>query len=284
MKGSTLFGILLGLAAILGSFFFEGGTPDMLFLIPGMTIVIVGTLAAGIAGHDFAMIKRLPRLFKIAFNPPVYDFKEILEQIIQYAAIARRDGILALEGKLKNAKHPYLKKFFEICIDGATPDTFNRIANNEIHYISERHMVNIGFFNKLGGYSPTMGIIGTVMGLILSFASVGSDPNILIRHIGTAFIATLWGILMANIVWLPMGDKLRTIHDNEINLLQMMLDGVEAVQSGETPTVIRARLISAFPLEEQEQIYKGRKIYNIPPPDKITDSGNSIVDNTIKKQ
>ncbi len=283
MKGSTLFGIILGLVAILGSFFLEGGTPDMLFLIPGMTIVIVGTLAAGLAGHDFAMMKRMPKLIKIAISPPVYNLREILEQIIEYASIARRDGILALEGRLKNAKHPYLKKFFEICIDGATPETFTRIANSEIHNISERHMFNIGFFNKLGGYSPTMGIIGTVMGLILSFASVGADPNVLIRHIGTAFIATLWGILMANIVWLPLGDKLRTIHDHEINVLQMMMEGVEAVQAGETPTVIRARLISAFPLEEQELIYKGRKIYNIPPKDKTETPLPTIIENTINK-
>jgi chemotaxis protein MotA len=128
-----------------------------------------------------------------------------------------------------------------------------------------------------------MGIIGTVMGLILSFASVGADPNVLIRHIGTAFIATLWGILMANIVWLPIGDKLRTIHDHEINVLQMMMEGVEAVQAGETPTVIRARLISAFPLEEQEQIYKGRKIYNIPPKEKPDNPQATVIENTITK-
>src|SRR3989339_730242 len=114
----------------------------------------------------------------------------------------------------------------------------------------------INFFIKMGGYSPTMGIIGTVMGLIATLAAAGSDPNILIHHIASAFIATMWGIFMANIVWLPVGDKLKSLHEHEMTLLHVMLDGAYSVQLGEMPSVIRAKLMSAFPLVEQELMEK----------------------------
>ncbi|MFP4369930.1 MAG: motility protein A [Candidatus Kapaibacterium sp.] len=259
MKASTLTGIIAGIIAIFGAFLWEGGTLDTLFMLPAMTIVIGGTLAAGLAGTSFRQMSKIPALFRVAVSPKKYDIETIIKQIVEYSTYARREGILSLESRLDKLKHPYLKKLFEICIDGADPQVLQNIAHNEMHHLEERHNSNIGLFEKLGGYSPTFGIIGTVMGLISVLASAGSDPEVLIHHIASAFIATMWGILLANILWLPLADKLRTLHDSEMQLMEVMLEGVYAVQLGETPTVIRSRLISALPLYRQREILRNQK-------------------------
>lgn len=256
MKASTLIGILCGVLAIFGAFLWEGGTLDALFMLPAMLIVFGGTLAAGLAGSSMQQMGQIPRLVFLAFNPPKHDVKQIINQIVMFSIIARKDGILALEPKLAQVQHPFLRKLIKICIDGADPETLLRIVETEIGYITERHNANINLFVKMGGYSPTMGIIGTVMGLISTLASAGSEPNVLIHHIASAFIATMWGIFMANIVWLPIGDKLRTLHNEEIQLLQVMLDGAYSVQLGEMPSVIKAKLISVFPISEQSNILR----------------------------
>lgn len=255
MKGSTSIGIILGTVAILGSFLLEGGRADNLFLLPPMIIVIVGTLAAGLAGHSFKLFFQMPYLIRLTLNPPEYDIKGIIQQVVLFSAIARKEGLLSLENRLKDAKHPYLRKIFENVIDGADPEALESLVDNEIQAITDRHLVNIGFFNKLGGYSPTMGIIGTVMGLIATLASVGSEPTVLIANIASAFIATLWGIFMANIVWLPIADKLRFLHDEEMQVLHIIINGVKAMQKGEIPMVIHAKLVSALPLSEQKSVF-----------------------------
>ncbi len=255
MKASTLIGILFGFLAIFGAFVWEGGTLDALIMLPAMLIVFGGTLAAGLAGSSFADIARLPKLFWLAVNPPKYEIDKIVKQIIEFSYIARRQGILTLEDKISEMKHPFMQKLFQICIDGSDPETLHSIVQSEIANISLRHNKNIGLFVKLGGYSPTMGIIGTVMGLISTLAAAGSDPNILIHHIASAFIATMWGIFMANIVWLPIGDKLRAMHNEEIQIINIMFEGVYSVQLGETPMVIKQKMIGAFPLQTQKAIF-----------------------------
>jgi len=256
MKASTLLGILCGFVAIFGAFLWEGGTLGALIMLPAMLIVFGGTLAAGMAGSSMAQVAKMPRLFYISFFPKAYNINEIIEQIVEFSIVARKEGILSLESRLKFVKHPYLRKLFQLCIDGADPDTIVKIVDSDMNYITLRHNANINLFIKMGGYSPTMGIIGTVMGLIATLAAAGSDPNILIHHIASAFIATMWGIFMANIVWLPVGDKLKSLHENEMTLLHVMLDGAYSVQLGEMPSVIRAKLMSAFTLVDQERMEK----------------------------
>ena len=279
MNASTMIGILVGALSIFGAFLWEGGQIGSLFMWPAILIVFGGTIAAGVAGSSLGMLKEMPKLIKVAFFPKKYDVEAIIHQIVLFAGIARKEGILAIEHRLNNVKHPYMTKFFEVCIDGADPDTLEQIFKTEIAYITERHNANIAFFNKLGGYSPTMGIIGTVMGLISTLASAGSDPNILIHHIASAFIATMWGIFMANIVWLPIADKLQLLHDEEIVLMQVMLDGVRSVQLGETPIVIQNRLASAFPLSMQKKFISKRKTAE-PPQPSIVEPSPAVFDSS----
>jgi chemotaxis protein MotA len=117
-----------------------------------------------------------------------------------------------------------------------------------------RHMMNINIFSKMGGYAPTMGIIGTVLALILTLGAAGSDPTVLIRNIATAFIATLWGIFSANLIWFPIADRLKQCHLEEKFIMELSLEGAIALTSGEIPSVVKSRLISMLPQKEQIKI------------------------------
>ncbi len=256
MKTNTLVGIILGIVAIFGAYLLEGGKPDSLFAVSPMIIVLGGTFAAGLAGTSFKTVANVPTLFKIILFPNKYDFKQIVDQLVYFSQLSRLEGILALETKLDTIKYPFLRKMVELSIDGSDPQTLEQIFRTEISFITERHFNHINLFAKFAGYSPTMGIIGTVMGLILTFANAGDDINKLIHHIGTAFIATMWGIFMANIVWLPISDRLKFLHDEEMQVYELMLLGVQGLMIGETPTVIQSRLVSIFPIKEQIEILK----------------------------
>lgn len=250
----TIAGLLFGLISIFGSFMMEGGNLGALIMIPAMTIVIGGTFATAMIGTSFKQFSRIWRFALIAFMPPKHDVEKLIETIVRYATIARKDGLLALEKELNAAQHAFLKKMLRFAIDGTDPQTMRTVAETEIGFLNERHNSNAQIFQKMGGYAPTMGIIGTVMGLIVTLANAGGNPNDLIHHIASAFIATLWGIFTANIIWLPIADKLKTIHGEESLVMELALEGVLSLQAGEIPAIVRAKLRSMLPTEEQGEV------------------------------
>jgi chemotaxis protein MotA len=250
----TIAGLAFGLVSIFGSFLMEGGKLGALIMIPAMTIVFGGTFATAMIGTSFKQFSKIWKFALVAFMPPKHNVEEIIESIVRYATIARKDGLLALEKELNSIQHSFLKKMLRFAIDGTDPQTMRAVAEAEVGFLNERHSSNAAVFQKMGGYSPTMGIIGTVMGLIVTLANAGGDPNDLIHHIATAFIATLWGIFMANIVWLPIGDKLKTINSEENLVMEVTLEGVLSLQAGEIPAIVKAKLRAMLPSSEQGEI------------------------------
>ena len=250
----TIVGLAFGIISIFGSFLMEGGKIGALIMIPAMTIVFGGTFATAMIGTSFKQFGKMWKFAIIAFMPPKHDVEKLIESIVKYATVARKDGLLALEKELGGIQHSFLKKMLRFAIDGTDPQTMRAVADAEMGFLNERHTSNAQIFQKMGGYSPTMGIIGTVMGLIVTLANAGGDPNDLIHHIATAFIATLWGIFMANIVWLPIADKLKTIHSQENLVMEITLEGVLALQAGEIPAIVRAKLRAMLPSSEQGEI------------------------------
>ena len=224
---TTAGGLVLGVIAIFGSFMLEGGSIGALILLPAMTIVFLGTFSAAMIGTSLKNFMQIGTMLKLALFPPSYEVKDTIESIgIAYETVRDRAGTLPLltpmsevagrmsvqvgatylekeRGGISNA---FMKKILRFAIDGTEPEVLRALAETEVNYVGERHGRAAAIFQKMGGYSPTMGIIGTVMGLIATLASAGEDANILIRHIASAFIATLWGVFMANIVWLPIAD------------------------------------------------------------------------------
>jgi chemotaxis protein MotA len=253
-KYGALFGLALGLFSIFGSFFYEGGAFVALFLLPPIIVVFGGTFAVTIIGFGFEKFRNMWSLIELAYNPRHYDVIKIIDIIVEFAMKARKEGLLSIEAELEKVPYFFPRKLLKLAVDGTDPDSMQNIASIEMKAMQDRHYSNVFIFMKMGGYAPTMGILGTVMALIVTLAKAGSDPNVLIHNIASAFIATLWGVFSANIFWLPIADKLKECHLEEKHMMEISLEGVLAIESGEIPSVIRSRLISMLPQREQAKM------------------------------
>lgn len=250
----TFIGLSLGLGSIFGAFLIEGGSLKALFLLPPLIIVFGGTFSAVIIGFGFDKFKEAIKLVRLAYIPPQYNLARLINSLIEISIVSRRQGLLIIENELVRIEHEFPKKLLRYLIDGTDTRDLENMAFLEMKTMEDRHFSNIQIFTKMGGYAPTMGIIGTVMGLIMTLASAGNNPNILIHNIASAFIATLWGIVSANIFWLPIGDKLKKCHLQEKNMMEISMEGVLAIQQGEVPSIVKARLTSMLPQREQRRI------------------------------
>ena len=249
---NTLFGILTGTLIIIASFYFENGDPIWIVSFTAILVVIGGSIIATIAGSNLKDIKNIPNIFKIAFSEVNYNYENIINKIVFLSTKARRDGALSLESELDNINEPFFRKLVQYVIDGVDKDNYEKICETELNYISDRHETNIDIFQRIAGFSPTMGVLGTIISLITTLASTSNDPAELIQRIAFAFITTFWGIFMANFVWIPIADKLRNRHNAEIQVYQMMIDGVYGIVSGEVPSVVRVRLTGFYPTGQFE--------------------------------
>lgn len=248
MDQATVVGLIIGLVAIFGSFLMEGGSIAAIIQIPAIVIVMGGTIAAAMIGFSLKLVLQLPQIIRIAVFPQNHEYGNMIETLVKFATIARRDGVLALERELESVKDVrFLHNGMIHMIDGIDVDSVRKLMEEERECILERHSVNSAVLTKMGGYSPTMGIIGTVMGLIVTLANAGEDPAELVRHIAMAFVATLWGVFMANIVWLPLADKLKFRSAEEGLLLDIVANGIIAIQNGTSPSLIRRNLELMLP-------------------------------------
>ncbi|RKX24964.1 MAG: flagellar motor protein [Candidatus Zixiibacteriota bacterium] len=243
MDFATILGLILSLGAIVGAYSLEGGTFESVFLLAPMMIVVGGTLGATIVTTSVDTVIRVPSYLRLAFFGNKHRVDVIINRIIRLAEKARREGILGLEADMKGIRQPFFKKAVLLLIDGTEVTVLREILETEIAYIEERHKRGIIFFQKAGGFAPTLGILGTVLGLIQALGST-SDAAQMASAIAAAFIATLWGVGLANLFFLPVSDKLRMRHDEEMAYLDLIMEGVVAIQSGDNPRSIRTRLNS----------------------------------------
>jgi len=250
-KFGAVFGLLIGLFSIFGAFLAEGGSFHTLFLFSSMIIVFGGTFSAIIIGFGLDKFATIITLIRLAYFPRKFDIHKLIDNFVELSIKARREGLLTIEKDLNKFQDLFPRKMTKFALDGTDPDSLQSLANLEMKAMQERHFSNIFIFTKMGGYAPTMGIIGTVMGLIMTLANAGTDPNLLIKNIASAFIATLWGIFSANILWLPVGDRLKRCHLEEKNMMEISLEGVLTLQSGEIPSIMKARLLGMLPQKDQ---------------------------------
>ncbi|RJP77057.1 MAG: motility protein A [Candidatus Zixiibacteriota bacterium] len=252
MDQATIIGLILGLVAIFGSFMLEGGTLAAILQVPAIMIVVGGTFATAMIGFSMKIVMQLPNVIRVAIFPQKWDYKQMIETLVQFATIARRDGVLALERELETVKDMrFLYNGMMHMIDGIDAESVRTLMEEEKENILARHETNTAVLTKMGGYSPTMGIIGTVLGLINTLANAGEDPTELVHHIAMAFIATLWGVFLANVVWLPLADKLKFRSQEEALLLDIITNGIIAIQNGTSPTLIRRNLELMLPPTER---------------------------------
>ncbi len=243
MDIATFGGLILGIGAVVVSFVLEGGNLNSIVQGPAMMIVIGGTIGATVVTTSVYTVRQVPTFIRLAFSTRKADLMETVERIVKLSEKARKEGILGLENELGKISDPFFRKAVRLVIDGSETTDLKSILETEIAYVEDRHKKGILFFQKMGGFSPTMGIIGTVLGLIHTLSNTANADR-MAQAIAGAFIATLWGVALANLCYLPLSDKLKMRHEEELAKLDLITEGVIAIQSGDNPRVVRTKLLS----------------------------------------
>jgi chemotaxis protein MotA len=234
-------GIMICLGAMMVADVLDGGSPAA-FLNPSAILLIFGaTFGATIASTSLKQFMTFPKLLGMSLKPRVSDITTIREMLIKFAERARREGLLALESEVEAVKDPFIRHGLQMVIDGLEPDTVEEILEIEIESMQARHMKGIDMFAKMGGYSPTFGVLGTVMGLVSVLANL-ADPSGLGESIATAFIATLFGVGAANILWLPVSANLKSKDAEEAKERHLALAAMLAIQAGDNPRIVAQKL------------------------------------------
>jgi chemotaxis protein MotA len=250
---ASLIGIVLALVALLVTMIMEGSSPMAIILLPPLILVFGGTFGAAIAGSAMADVKKIGGWFKQALLPPqVPPIADRIQTLVSLAEKARKEGLLALEAQVKEIDDPFLKRGLQMGIDGTDPEELRSVLEGEISAKKAEDKVAAKFFTAMGGYAPTVGIIGTVVGLIHVLENL-SNPESLGPLIAGAFVATLWGVLSANIFWLPMGAKITRISELQAAQMELLVEGITEIQAGTSPRAVRLKLTSLVPPSEVKQ-------------------------------
>jgi chemotaxis protein MotA len=250
MDPATLIGIALAMGALLVTMLLEGSSPMAIILLPPLLLVFGGTFGAAIAGSAMADVKKMGGWFKQALMPAkVPPIADRIATLVSLAEKARKEGLLALEAQVKDIDDPFLKRGLQMGIDGTDPEELRTVLEGEISAKKSEDKVAAKFFTAMGGYAPTVGIIGTVVGLIHVLENL-SNPESLGPLIAGAFVATLWGVLSANIFWLPMGAKITRISELQAAQMELLVEGITEIQAGTSPRAVRQKLTALVPPSE----------------------------------
>lgn len=237
----SIVGIIVAFGAILLGQHLEGGHLSALVNGPAILIVGGGSLGAMMVQSPLPVFLRAIRMFVWLFRPPVPPMAQTLERIIGWSHVARKDGLLGLEKLVEDEPDMFTRKGLQLLVDGNEPDTIRNTLDLDIGATEARHMQSAKVFESMGGYSPTIGIIGAVLGLIHVMGNL-ADPSRLGSGIATAFVATIYGVGLANLFLLPAGNKLKAIVKQQAQYQEMISEGLIAIAEGENPRIIETRL------------------------------------------
>ncbi len=252
MDPAGLIGIGVALTAIFGAMLIEGAEPMSILLPAPLLLVWVGTLGVGVAGHTVRDVKKAFASVPRALRSRTPDPSATIDTVVALADRARREGLLALEDSAREIDDEFLRTGLQAAIDGTDPEDLRIVLEDRIATKRTQDRVNSKYFQDMGGYAPTIGIIGTVISLVHVLENL-SEPATLGHSIAAAFVATLWGILSANVVWLPLSARIKRISDLECAHMEVTLEGLLAVQAGANPRVVGERLRSLVPHDLVQQ-------------------------------
>jgi len=248
MEKGTLIGLPVCFLAMIVGAVLKGANPVALFTnAPAMIIVFVGALSATMISMSWKDTANFPKYFKKALSPgPEHDTREQIEQIVTLTNRARTEGLLALDEEAKNIEDPFFRRGIQMAVDGTDPQQLAMAMNAEVKALQERHKIGQQWFTQAGIFAPTFGIIGAVFGLMAVMAKL-DDPSHLGSGIAAAFVATFWGVFLANGVFLPMANKLKRLSGEEVASMKLTIEGVLAIQAGTSPRVVEQSLLAHLP-------------------------------------
>lgn len=251
----SVVGVLLGLVAILGGNFLEGGHLAGLYNGPAAVIVLGGTLGAALLQTPARTWKHMLLLLPWVLRPPLVELRATISQVVGWCKLSRRDGLLGLEGQIAKIKDDFTAKGIQLLVDGNDPDIIKSALEVELVIRENRDIEAARVLESMGGYAPTIGIIGAVMGLIHVMGNL-SDPSKLGSGIATAFVATIYGVGLANLILIPMANKIKANALAVSQTRELIVEGIIAVANGENPRAVELRLIGYLDAKEQAPILK----------------------------
>lgn len=237
----SLIGLIIGFAGILLGQSMDGGSLESLLNGPALLIVFGGSLGAVMVQSSPAAFRRALRMLLWIFIPPRIGEQEQIARIVGWSHTARKEGLLGLENIVESETDPFIQKALQLLVDGSEPDMIRSVMDVDIDTLEQNDLQGARVWDGLGGYSPTIGIIGAVIGLIHVMQNL-ADPSRLGIGIATAFVATIYGVGMANLVFLPIGTKLRTNVNRLTVSREMLVEGIVSIAEGENPRNIETRL------------------------------------------
>jgi chemotaxis protein MotA len=253
MEKGSMIGLIVTIVGVFGSAVMHGIQPTFLFLeIASLMIVWLGSIGATMTSFPFEATQNLGKYVgKAMKGGEVHAPTETISQIVLLTNRARAEGLLALEEEAKNIEDPFFRKGIELAVDGTDPETVKKTLNAEISAMRDRHKTGQGWCTQAGVFAPTFGIIGAVFGLMATMAQLDS-PSKVGEGIAGAFVATFWGVFLANGVWLPFANKLKVLSQAEVAHKQLIVEGIMAIQAGVSPRVVEELLLSHVPPSQRE--------------------------------
>ncbi len=237
----SIAGILIGLTAIVGGNALEGGHLSGLANGPAAVIVIGGTLGAAMLQTPMATFQHAFAILRWIFFPPTHNMQQRIDSVINWSLTARKEGLLGLEAITEEERDPFARKGLQLLVDGGEPEAIRSILEVELITQEDKDISASKVFEAMGGYSPTIGIIGAVMGLIHVMGNL-ADPSKLGAGIATAFVATIYGVGAANLLFLPIAAKLKATIKAHSSQREMVVEGLIAIADGENPRTIEMKL------------------------------------------
>ncbi|MDF3035016.1 MAG: motA2 [Paucimonas sp.] len=245
MDWASVAGILIAIGGILLGQALEGGRLGSLVQPAALLIVMMGTVGAVILQNGFDRFRRAMKMTSHVFSKDKVDEDALIREMAMWSATARREGLLSLERFINEVKDPFVSKGLRLVVDGFDPHKVREILDNDIdaYEMQERSVVKV--WESAGGYAPTIGILGAVLGLIHVMENL-SDPSKLGSGIAVAFVATIYGVGLANLVFLPIGGRLKTVVSTEVARRERLAQAFEGIASGDNPRLIEERMASRF--------------------------------------
>jgi chemotaxis protein MotA len=241
MDFNSIIGIIIALTAVFGGQALEGGHPGSLIQFTSLAIVLGGTLGAVLLQSPLRQFVLGMKMSRWIFVPPRLDAGGLLEHIVIWSSISRKEGLLALDTRIQGIDDPFIKKGLQLVVDGTEPQVLKQVLEVEIETFDELHRQGARIWEAAGGYAPTIGILGAVMGLIQVMENL-SDPTRLGAGIAVAFVATIYGVGLANLAFLPIANKLKSLISRQVLMREMLVDGLVGIAKGENPRLITGRL------------------------------------------
>ncbi|MFY8134041.1 MAG: flagellar motor protein [Aquimonas sp.] len=242
----SLIGIVLGLVAIIGGAVAKGAGLSSLWSAAAFIIVILGTLAAILVQTPMPTFRRALQIFVWIVKPPEDPGRQLLTQIVGWSTRARKDGLLGLESDVDKLSDPFLRKGLQMLVDGNEPDTLRKVLEIDLISQEQTDLAAAKVFEGMGIYAPTLGIIGAVLGLMAVMQNL-ADPSKLGVGIAAAFTATIYGIASANLFFLPVAAKLKSVIRQRARTRELVIEGLIAIAEGENPRNLESRLQGYLP-------------------------------------